>query len=383
MATLIEELKSAGGILNRAKLPLRFGDPDAEYDAIREGAAVGWMAWRGVLEIAGRDRIRFLHNATTNDLLKLATGRDGVSFAKGEKIDLPATPAGPGQFTVIPSRQGKMIADAKLRLLEDRVSLELDRGAISSTLATLGGMIVGEDVQVKDRSAEFDLLRVDGPKARETVSKALGPVSDLPEFHFAAIGDVLVSPSPYTGEPGYDLVAPAADSAALWKKLTEAGAKPAGFFAFETARIEHGFPRWAADMNGTLLPMEAGLEPIAISYTKGCYLGQEVIQRVKTYSEAPRALVALAIARLKNPEGGNTAVPNPGSPILADGANVGNVTSLGWSRRSESFVGLGLVRKERKAPGTKVTLDAGALKYGAEVRALPWHAKYAPAGTPP
>lgn len=373
MATLIEELKSAGGAINRAKLPLHFGDPDAEYDAIREGAAVGSFAWRGLLEISGRDRIRFLHNATTNDLLKLATGREGGSFAKGEKIDLPATPAGPGQFTVIPSRQGKMIADAKLRLLEDRVSLDLDRGSIPLTLATLGGMIVSEDVQLKDRSSEFDLLRVDGPKAREIVTKALGPVPELPEFHFAAIGDVLVSPSPYTGEPGFDIVAPASASAELWKKLTGAGAKPAGFFAFETARIEHGFPRWVADMNGTLLPMEAGLEPIAISYTKGCYLGQEVIQRVKTYSEAPRALVALAIERLRKPEGGVTAVPNPGSPILADGATVGSVTSLGWSRRAETFVGLGLVRKEQKAPGTKVTLDAGALKYAAEVKPLPWH----------
>ena len=94
---------------------------------------------------------------TTNDVLKLATGREGGSFGKDEKVDLAATPSGPGQFTVVPSRQGKMIADGKVRLFEDRAWLEIDRGAMTNAMTTLGGLIVSEDVQLKDRSKELDV----------------------------------------------------------------------------------------------------------------------------------------------------------------------------------------------------------------------------------
>ncbi|HKS15992.1 MAG TPA: glycine cleavage T C-terminal barrel domain-containing protein [Planctomycetota bacterium] len=383
MPTLQEALKASGGIVNRGGLPLRFGDVDDEENALREGAALTPISWRGVLEVTGKDRIRFLHNATTNDVFKLVTGREGGSIGKDEKLDLAATPSGLGQFSVIPNRQGKMVADIRLRLLEDRAWVDLDRGSVSNTVTTLGGMVVSEDVQIKDRSKEFDLLRVDGPKAREVLAKALGTIPDLPDWHFARIGDVLVSPFAITGAPGYDLQVPAAASGDLWTKLVAAGAKPCGFFAMETGRVENGFPRWVADMDGTVLPMEAGLDPIAISYSKGCYLGQEVIQRVKTYSEAPRALVQVAIdPRPPGKEGGPVPTPNPGTAVLVEKDTVGRVTSLAWSRKFQGLIALALVKKEHKAEGTKVVLDAGGAPYTGRVRPLPWHAKFAPAAAP-
>ena len=378
MPTLLEALKASGGVVNRGGLPLHFGDPDTEETALREGAGLSPNTWRGLLEITGRDRVKFIHNVTTNDVLKLATGRDGNSFGKEEKVDLSVTPAGPGQFTVVPNRQGKMVAEGKLRLFEDRAWLEIDRGAMTMTLTAMAGLIVSEDVQLKDRSKEFDVLRVDGPKAREVVAQAVGAVPEIPEHHFAKIGDVVVSPFNLTGFPGYDLLSPVAGSAELWKKLVAAGGKPAGFFALETGRVENGFPRWIADMDGTVLPMEAGLDPIAISYSKGCYLGQEIIQRVKTYSEAPRALVQIAIdRRLPKEGGGEAAAPNPGTPVLVEKQNVGKVTSLAWSRKSQGLVALALVKKEHKAAGTKIALDAAGTEYTGTVGPLPWHAKYA------
>jgi folate-binding protein YgfZ len=108
-------------------------------------------------------------------------------------------------------------------------------------------------------------------------------------------------------------------------------------------------------MGPDLLPMEAGLEPLAISYTKGCYIGQEVIQRVKTYSEPPRMLVQLAF------EGR----PAAGARVLAGGAEAGTVTSVG------DGLALAIVRKEQKAPGTRVEIEPGI---AATVRALPWQA---------
>ena len=376
MATLSEAIKASGGVVNRGGLPLHFGDPEVEETALREGAGLSPNAWRGVIEITGRDRVKFLHNATTNDVLKLVTGREGGSIGKDEKLDLATTPGGLGQFTVVPNRQGKMVADGKLRLFEDRAWLEIDRGSMTMTLTTMTGMIVSEDVQVKDRTKEIDVLRVDGPKARDVVSQALGAVPDLRDHHFAKLGEAIVSPFNMAGVPGYDVLVPGAESAAVWGKLVAAGAKPAGFFALETLRVENGFPRWAADMDATVLPMEAGLEPLAISYSKGCYLGQEVIQRVKTYSEAPRALVQVSLdPRPPTKEGGQVPAPNPGTPVLVENQNVGKVTSLAWSRTAQGLIALAMVKKEHKEPGTKLILDAGLIKYTGKTVALPWHAK--------
>jgi folate-binding protein YgfZ len=376
MPTLLEALKASGGVVNRGGLPLRFGDPEDEETALRESAGLSPATWRGVIEITGKDRIKFLHNVTTNDVLKLATGREGGSFGKDEKVDLSTTPSGVGHFTVVPNRQGKMIADGKVRLFEDRAWLEIDRGAMTMTMTTLAGLIVSEDVQVKDRSKEIDVLRVDGPKAREIVSKALGDLPEVPQHHFAKLGEVVVSPFNLFPVPGFDLLVPAALSGEVWTKLVAAGAKPAGFFALETLRVENGFPRWYADMDGTVLPMEAGLEPIAISYSKGCYLGQEVIQRVKTYSEAPRALVQVKLdPRPPTKEGGQVPAPNPGTPVIVDNANVGKVTSLAWSRTAQGLIAMAMVKKECKAPGTVVTLDAGEIKYTGKVAELPWQTR--------
>jgi len=380
MPTLIEAIKKSGGAVNRGGLPLHFGDPEVEETALRESAGLSPNTWRGVIEIAGKDRVKFLHNVTTNDVFKLVAGRGGDSIGKDEKLDLAKTPSGLGQFTVVPNRQGKMVADGKLRFFEDRAWLEIDRGSMTMTLTTLGGMIVSEDVQIKDRSKELDVLRVDGPKARDVVSQALGTVPDLADVHFTMLGEVAVSPFAPFAVPGYDLICPVAETATVWAKLVAAGAKPAGFFALETMRVENGFPRWFADMDGTVLPMEAGLEPIAISYSKGCYLGQEIIQRVKTYSEAPRALVQVLLdARAPTKEGGQVPAPNPGTTVLVDGLAVGKVTSLAWSRKSQGLVALAMIRKEHKAPGTKLTLDAGAIQYTGKTAPLPWLAKHATA----
>src|SRR5262245_46711512 len=192
MPILLEALKASGGVVNRGGLPLHFGDPEAEETAIREGAGLTPTTWRVVVEVTGRDRAKFLHNVTTNDVLKLATGREGNSFGKDEKFDLAVTPAGRGQFTVVPNKLGKMVADGKLRLFEDRAWLEIDKGALTMTSATLGGVIVSEDVQVKERSKEIDVFRIDGPQSRDVLSKALGTVPDLAESHFAKLGEVVV-----------------------------------------------------------------------------------------------------------------------------------------------------------------------------------------------
>jgi folate-binding protein YgfZ len=152
---------------------------------------------------------------------------------------------------------------------------------------------------------------------------------------------------------GYELLAPP-DRVDAVRKLAPAATEA----DYEASRIESGFPRWGVDMGPDLLPMEAGLEPVAIRYDKGCYIGQEVIQRVKTYSEPPRMLVQLAF---------DGDAPLAGAAVSAGGEEAGQVTS------AHGRLALALVRKEHKAPGAKVEVGGRP----AVVGPLPWQARLA------
>ena len=272
---------------------------------------------RAIVELTGRDRVRLLHGLSTNDVFLLATGRPGGTFAKGERPDLATTPAGRGHYGTTVSRQGKMIAEYKVRLLEDRIWLETARAAVAPLMAALNASIIMDDVTVTDRSGHFDFYRVDGDRSRE----ALG-APELAPLHFAPVGGMYVSPFAMTALPGYD----------AWMPAGRPFLEPAG--DFESWRIDYGFPRWGVDIDSNLLPVEAGLESLAVSYSKGCYLGQEVIQRVKTYSEPVKRLV-----RVEFEEAAKLEPP---------------LTSLAISPRTGKPVGLAILGKELASPGTKI-----------------------------
>jgi folate-binding protein YgfZ len=320
--------------------------------------AVARIAGRRILSIGGPDRAQWLHGVCTNDILHLATGRRGDSFRKGERARVDKTPAGPGCYAVAANRQGKMIAEFKARLFEQRIQLDTGEPGL---LDALSRTIVMDEVDLVDRTAEFAVFTLVGPQARECLKQVYGTIPFLKPFHHVVIGGALISPVMF----GIDLQVAAGDAAATQAKLTAAGATALGEAALDALRIEEGWPRWGADLDATVLPMEAGLEPIAISYTKGCYTGQEVIQRVKTYSEAPRALVSLSIE--------SDAEPAPGLALTADGAEVGRVTSAAISPSTGRAVALAYVRKDFKEPGRRV-LAGGAI---ALVSALKWRERLA------
>jgi len=287
-------LEQRGAVVGPAagvETALHYGDPEAEA---RLQTAVVDLAWRAAVDMTGRDRVRFLHGMCTNDIKKLQTGESCVA--------------------AIVNRQGKMVAEVIVWATADALRLVVDRANAQPMIDHLQRFIIADDVTL--RLSETGVLGVYG--------------GDLP--------DGPIEPSlPLPGR----MVFGALD-----------GRPPMGFEAWERLRINHGYPRWGVDMGPDLLPMEAGLEPIAIRYDKGCYIGQEVIQRVKTYSEPPRMLVQL---QLDGPA-------SPGTPVLADGQEVGHVTSAAGT------AALALVRKEHKAPGTR--LAAGGAT--AVVRPLPW-----------
>jgi len=311
-----------------------------EYRAARAGCGFLRVAGRRILSVGGPDRARWLHGLCTNDILLLATGRRGDSFQKGERAAVDRTPSGVGCYAVMPTRQGKMAAEFKVRLFEQTILLDTGEAGL---FEALGKLIIMEDVKLEDRTADFALFALVGPQARECLRKTFGSVPFLKLFQHAVADGSILSPSPV----GFDLQVPARSAPDVAAKLAQAGAVAIGEGAFDIVRIEEGWPRWGVDMDRTVLPMEAALEPVAISYTKGCYVGQEVIQRVKTYSEAPRALVSLAIE--------SDAEPSPGLSLAADGAEVGRITSAAVSPATGRAVALGYVRKEHKEPGRRVT----------------------------
>jgi folate-binding protein YgfZ len=322
-------LRGRGGVagaLGDVQVVLHFGDPAREAAALRQDAGLVDLAWRGVIEMTGRDRARFLHGMCTNDIKKLQPGQ--------------------GCMAAIVNRQGKMVCEMIAYATENALLLEVDRSNLQPTIDHLSRFLVADDVTLKISDAA--VVGLWGPRA-----KALLGLRDLPDFHFQMRESGVVARNRSLGVEGCHLLLPASRPEEV-ARILDHGVAPAGFAAAETLRVENGFPRWGADMDGSLLPMEAGLEPIAVSYTKGCYIGQEVIQRVKTYSEPPRMLVQLEV-----PDAA------PGDKVSAGGDEVGTVTS------ATPALALGIVRKEFKAPGTEVTVAGKP----ARVRALPWQSR--------
>ena len=314
------------GALGDVGVALHFGDPDREAGALRTAAGLVDLAWRGVIEMTGRDRARFLHGMCTNDIKKLQPGQ--------------------GCLAAVVNRQGKMVSEMIVHAAENAIFLEMERSNLVPTVDHLSKFIVADDVTF--RVSDAAVLGLWGPRA-----PALLAVGDLPDFHFRMREGVAIARNRTIGMEGYHLIVPAAKADEA-ERLLEHGVIPAGFEAHEALRIEFGFPRWGADMDATLLPMEAGLESLAISYAKGCYIGQEVIQRVKTYSEPPRMLVQLEAQEV-----------SAGDKVVHGADEVGTVTS---ASRSQA---LALVRKEFKSPGTEVRVGQKI----ATVRAHPWQSR--------
>jgi folate-binding protein YgfZ len=314
------------GALGEVSVALHYGEPVREAGALRTAAGLVDLAWRGVIEMTGRDRARFLHGMCTNDIKKLQAGQ--------------------GCMAAIVNRQGKMVAEMTAYAAENAIFVEMERSNLIPTIDHLSKFLVADDVTL--RVSDAAVLGLWGPRAQ-----ALLGVQDLPDFHFTMREGVAISRNRTLGVEGYHLIVPAAKSGEADGILGH-GVIPAGFEAHEALRIENGFPRWGADMDGSLLPMEAGLEPLAISYTKGCYIGQEVIQRVKTYSEPPKMLVQITLEDAK-----------PGDRLTDGKEEIGVVTS------AADRLALAIIRKEFRTPGTTVICGN---KIGS-VRALPWQAR--------
>lgn len=330
-----------------------YGDWLSEHRFFTETAGVIDLSARGRVCLLGADRQRFLHGQVTNDVNKLEVGQ--------------------GCYAAIISGKGKMQADLNIFRLEDEILLDFEPGLTAAIIERLEKYIIADDVQVVDVDPHYGLLSVQGPKAEDVVGRldlgmALPAVTQtFAKVSNATLGDIYVVNQPRLGSAGFDLFVPVGSLGAVADKLIlsakQVGGGAAGWTAFDAARIEAGVPRFGVDMDETNLPPEAGLETKAISYSKGCYIGQEVIARIRTYGQVAKALRGL------NLSGG---LPARGDKLVKDGKEVGYITSALQSPKLNAPIALAYVRKECNQPGTELAVRTAAGEINATVATLPF-----------
>ena len=342
--------------VNGQEVVATYGDWLAEHAALRTAAGVIDLGFRGRLCLTGADRVRLLNGQVTNDVKGLAVGA--------------------GCHAAFCSPKGRLVADVFIYALAQELLLDFEPGLTAALVQRLEHHIVAEDVQVVEVSPFYGLFSVQGPRATEVIARlgifpepptkpcALVSVSD------ATLGDVYLMNQPRLGGTGYDLFVPIDALGAVFDKLVAAtkdvGGRGVGFTAFEAARFEAGIPRFGVEMDETHLPPEAGLERDAISYTKGCYTGQETIARIRTYGSVTKALRGLRLAD------DLAALPVKGDKLLKDGREVGTVASALKSPALGANFALAYVRKECNAPGTELLLRSSTGESAVMVVTLPF-----------
>ncbi len=330
-ADLLLELGATMGPLEGAERPLDYGDPAGEHEALVSGCGLLPRSWAGRLDVTGADRARFVHGLVTSEIRGLGPGEGSYGF-----------------FTDV---KGKVLADVAARAETDRLALELPPGAWRDGLE--------EHVHRYLIADRVDFVPVDG---RLVVTLA-GPQADVA---LAALG-VQPPPEPWghaetrlaghdgvvwrrrlDGEVVFDLEVPAEVAPRLVEALRPV-ARPVGEVAWQTRRVERLAPRFGVDFGPDHFPQESGVEE-AINFTKGCYLGQEVVARIHYRGKVNRSLRGLRFP------GG---APAAGTSVVHDSKEMGRVTSVAVSPTVGGSIGLALLHRRVAEPGTEVELDDG------------------------
>jgi len=349
-----------------------FGEPQAEYSAIRKGAALMDLPQRGLLEFTGRDRLAFLNNLLTNQ-----------TFDKQTKTGLAP---GSGIYAFFLNAKGRIVTD--MNVLEspagDRTWLDMDGRMVEPLRKAFDKYLFTEQVKMTNLAGTKQTLALIGPGAFDLLNQSAQPAvmltAPLSVGLTSLLGiDVALFRDDVCGVPGFHLIVSTEQAALLWTRLLERfgqfdeqtrkrGLRPVGWAAFNTTRIEAGRPLFGIDFDDSVLPAELG--PVtfsrAISVTKGCYLGQEIVARMYARQQLSRQLVGLKF--------GNNALPLAGAHLYDDAQNqVGGITSSTVSPvLSNAPIGLGYVKKLFIPLGSTLKAPAEGALHPATVSPLPF-----------
>jgi folate-binding protein YgfZ len=350
---LDEAHKSAGAQAEERDgwfIPASYGDVTAEYLAVREGGAgLIDLSSHGRIRVGGSEAVLFLNGLITNDVKTLA---------ENSWMD-----------AAFPNVQGRMLAHARVLHQDNTFLFETEAVTRETIMKTLGRFTLAGDFQVTDVTNDTALLSVQGARASEIVRAVLGEEAATVErgriAHANWKGDELsIIRATHTAEDGFDLLTSAAASVSLWDGLAQAGARPFGFDTLEILRIEAGLARYGPDIDETKVVLETGLDD-AVSFTKGCYVGQEIIARIHFRGHVAKRLAGL--------------MPDVDAEVLREdkvrtpeGKEVGWITSATRSIRLNRTIALGYVKYDYLKEGTPLLILSRDAELEAKVVELPF-----------
>jgi folate-binding protein YgfZ len=319
-----------GAQLEQNRIPLSYTGSTEEYWAIRNHAGLADLSHLGLLRITGKDRLAFLNGLLTNELLKLNEGT--------------------GVRSALLNTKARVLADLFLYARED--DLLVDTGDVPGAHVrdTLDRFIITEDVQVKDITHEFVHLTIQGPQSTENTRALLGiTFANIKPLQHKMVGPTMIAVRDRTGQSGYDMIIPNDEAEAVWQGFLLKGVTPVGQDALEILRLEAAYPRYGVDVDENTIILEAGYKD-AISFTKGCYLGQEVVARATHIGRVNKNLVQF--------QTDSNHVPSPKSKLQATDREAGYVTSAAFSPGLKAVVGLGYAQRDFAKEGTKLVVES-------------------------
>lgn len=345
--TLQEKLTAAGARLapyRGAETAASFGDTAGEFRALLEGAAIFDLSWQAKLVLSGEDRVRWLNGMVTNNIRDLALNHGNYSFV--------LNPQGRNLGDLVAYNRGDYLLVTTAHEQAPKLKEVFDR------------YIIMDDVEVEDISDKLASVGIAGPKSAEILNAvgidvaalAPGEVSD-PVWQGVGLS---VARSVLPQMDGYDIWSTAENLDRLWDALVAAGAKPVGSEALEWYHIARGVPRYGIDLRERDLPQETGQQHV-LNFAKGCYVGQEIVERVRSRGNVHRALVGLEV---------QGDAPAAGDKVTAGGQQVGEITSAARVPfpAGERTLALGYIRREFAEPGAAVKVG----EHDAVVSALPF-----------
>jgi len=354
-------------------VPISYGDVSIEYAAVREdGAGLIDLSPRGRMLVSGSEAVQFLNGLITNDMKTLEMGQW-----------MPAA---------FPNVQGRLVAAIRVLRLQDQGTdngtdmnicptflIDTEAATHQTVLKTIERFTLAGDFHVNDMTSQTAMLSLQGKKAASVVGSVLGEaaavsapnaVRQITWQQDGGTAEVTGVHASHTGEDGFDLIVENDRATSLWNALQRAGARPVGYDALEILRIEAGVPRYGIDMDETNIVTETNLDD-AVSYTKGCYIGQEIIARIKYRGHVAKKLTGVVF---------DGAVElNAGSLINSvDGKEIGRITSVTYSPKLNRTIALVYLKYDYLTPGTEVKAGSGNHEFSGTVIELPFVRSTAP-----
>ncbi len=317
-----------------AQTVAHFGNVPAEFMALRTGCAVYDLGFRTRISLKGSDRVRWLNGMVTNNIRDLAVGL--------------------GVYAFLLNPQGHILADMYAYNRGQSITVDTDRNQLEKIMATFDHYIIMDDVEVQDLSGEVTALGVAGPNACEVLARAeltsdLQPLQISPICWESIEGTIVRTDD--ESFPAYEIWLPSDSIRKAWDCLSAAGAKPVGWEALELHRIVSGVPRYGMDIRERDLPQETE-QARALNFSKGCYVGQEIVERIRSRGAVRRTFAGFVTA-----DGFKIAA---GTKITAVEKEVGEITSSAVVDlpSGSKTVALGYIRREASTPGKEVSIGS-------------------------